>query len=127
MELSIFLAKWLGIYMLILAAIWIVRKEQIDVSFKDIIASKGLIAFSGLMNILFGLAIVIGHPIWQLNWIGLITLLGYLMIIKGIMRLVFVEKEQKYMSRMLDKGYWPMIAILIILGGFLTYSGFTAG
>ena len=127
MGLSIFLAKLLGIYMLIVAAAWIVCKKQVDLSIKEIIDSKGLIAFSGLMNILLGLAIAIGHPLWELSWVGLITLLGYIMIIKGIMRLIFWEKAQKYMLKVISKGYWPIIVMLIVLGGFLTYSGFIAG
>jgi hypothetical protein len=127
MELSIFLAKLLGIYMLLIAAIWIIWKDRFNESIKEIVESKGLIAFSGTMNILLGLAIAIGHPIWHLNWIGLITLLGYLMIIKGILRLLFADKGKKFLPKILTTGYWPIIAILIILGGFLTVSGFMAG
>lgn len=126
MGLSIFLAKLLGIYMLIIAVGWIICKKQLDVSIKGIVSSTDLIAFSGLMNILLGLAIAIGHPIWQFNWIGLITLLGYLMILKGIMRLLFTKTVQKHMLNIINKGYWIIIAILIVLGGFLTYSGFMA-
>lgn len=124
MGLSIFLAKLLGIYMLIIAAAWIFRKDQVDLSIKEIVSSKGLIAFSGLMNIILGLAIVIGHPIWQLSWVGLITLLGYIMIMMGIIRLIFTDQVQKNTLNTITKGHWVIIALLIILGGFLTYSGF---
>ncbi len=124
MELSIFLAKLLGIYMLIVAVVWIVRKDQLDKSIKEIASSRSLIVFSGMMNILFGLAIAIGHPLWQLNWIGLITLIGYLMIFTGIMRLAFPENIQDHMLNVVKKGYWPIVVILIVIGAFLTYSGF---
>jgi hypothetical protein len=127
MGLSIFLAKLLGIYMLIVAAVWLVRRGELDTSFKQIVASKGLIVFSGLMNILLGLAIAIGHPIWQLNWMGLITFLGYVMIFKGLMRLIFTEEVQKHMLNIISKGYWAIIALLAVIGAFLTYSGFMAG
>lgn len=124
MELSFFLAKLLGIFMLIIAAAWIVRKDQVDISIKDFLSSRGTILFAGAMNILFGLAIAIGHPIWQLNFRGLITLLGYLIIFQGIMRFAFAEKIQKNALEIMSKGYWVIIGILIVLGGFLTYSGF---
>lgn len=127
MDLSIFLAKLLGLYMLIIAGAWLVSKEKLDESFKDLASSKGLIVFSGMINIALGLAIAIGHPIWQLNWVGLITLIGYLMIFKGVIRLLFTEKVQRDLSAMLTKGYWPIMALLIILGGILTYSGFMLG
>ena len=124
MDLSILLAKLLGIYMLIIAALWILRKDQMDALIKDFISSKGLIAFSGSMTILLGLSIAIEHPIWQLNWRGLITLLGYIMIFRGIMRFAFAEKVQQNALKIISKGYWIMIAVLIVLGGFLTYCGF---
>lgn len=124
MELSIFLAKLLGLYMLLIATIWLVHKNRFDASIKEIISSKGLIAFSGVMNIILGLAIAIGHPIWQLGWMGLITLLGYIMIFSGIARLVFTEEVQKHMLNITSKGRLIVISVLIILGGFLTYSGF---
>lgn len=124
MGLSIFLAKLIGLYLLIVAAIWIFRKDQFDKSIRDIASSRGLIVLSGVMSLLSGLAIAIGHSIWQFSWIGLITLLGYLMIIQGVVRLIFPEKLQTHMLEIMDKGYWAFIAIMIILGGFLTYSGF---
>ena len=126
MGLSIFLAKLLGIYFLIVAVLWVVRKDQLDASFKDVVSSKGLIVFSGLMNILFGLAIAIAHPILQFSWIGLITILAYLMIIRGIIRVIYPEHEQEMMGKLMNKGYWPTIAVLILIGLFLTISGFMA-
>lgn len=125
MGLSIFLAKLLGIYMLIVAAAWIVRKEQVDAMIKDFISSKALIGLAGAIDILTGLAIAIGHPIWQLNWRGLITLLGYVMIVRGIFRFAFTEEVQKKAATIMTKGFWPIIAVLIVLGGVLTYCGFT--
>lgn len=124
MELSIFLAKLIGIYFLIIAAIWIVRKDQLNASIKEFASSKGLIFLTGLMNIVLGLAIAIGHPIWHLNWVGLITLLGYFMLFKGIMRVAFTDKLEKTLLHAINKGYWVILAVLIVLGGFLTYSGF---
>jgi len=127
MDVSIFLAKLLGLYMLIIAGAWIVRKEQLDHSFKDFFLSKGVIVLSGLINILFGLAIAIGHNQWQPSWVGLITLLGYVMIIKGIVRLIFPEIVQEKTLHIMQKGYWAILSLLIILGGYLTYAGFILG
>lgn len=124
MGLSLFLAKLLGLYLLIVAGVWIVRKEAVDKAIKEIFNSRGMLALTGWMSLLPGLAIAIGHPVWELNWRGLITLLGYLMIVKGIMRTAFMEQEQKYTLMMVRKGYWAIIAFLLVLGAVLTYYGF---
>lgn len=125
MDLSIFLAKLLGLYLLIVAVLWVLRKEQFESSVKDFVDSKGMLAFSGGISIVLGLAIAIGHPIWEWSWKGLISLLGYLFILQGIMRLGFPELVQKNTSKMLGGvGYWIGFAVIAILGIYLTYSGF---
>ena len=126
MDISIFLAKLLGIYMLIIGGSWLLSKERIDKSIREIISSRGLIAFSGLLNILAGLAIVIGHPVWEYTWVVLITILGYVMIFKGIARLMAPERIQDRMTKLLNSknGYLIISGILIFFGTFLTFHGF---
>jgi hypothetical protein len=124
MELSLFLAKLLGLYLLIIAGLWTLQKEQVDRSVIDFSSSRGLILFSGVLNIIIGLAIAIGHPIWEFNWRGLITFLGYLILFQGIMRFAFIDQVQRGARKIEEKGFWPAIGVLGILGAILTYFGF---
>lgn len=124
MELSLFLAKLIGLYLLIIAALWVLRKKAINPAIADFVSSKGLLLFAGAINIIAGLAIAIAHPIWEPTWRGLITLIAYLMIFQGIMRFAFPEKVQHGAKKMVAKGFWPAIGVLVILGAFLTYNGF---
>lgn len=124
MELSIFLAKLFGIYMLILGAICVLRKNDFELSVKEFFASRGLLAITGMLNILIGLAIAIGHPIYEFSWRGLITLFGYLGIVKGVMRLSFPAQEQQISTGILEKGYWILVLVLFVFGIYLTYHGF---
>jgi hypothetical protein len=123
MEVSLFLAKLLGIYLLIIAVVAIANKRQVMIFIKDILSSPGLLAVLGIFNILLGLAIVIIHPIWEWNWRGLITLFGYLSIIKGIVRFGFPNLCRLDLKTF-EKGYWIIWPLLLILGVYLTYAGF---
>ncbi len=126
MELSIFLAKWLGIYMLAMALIALVRKEQFHRVMRSISASEGILALAGSINLLGGIALLIGHPVWELSWRVLITLLGVLAVIQGILRLGFTEEIQKrFTPDKMERSYWIIIAVLIVLGLILTYAGFS--
>ena len=125
MELSIFLAKLLGLYMLIVAADLLLRRHEVEGAVKDFASSKGLLVFSGSFSLLFGLAIVISHPVFEGNWRGLITLLGYLIVARGIMRIAFPSRLQKKLVSFFHKRYWFLFFILAILGAYLTYCGFT--
>ncbi len=124
MDLSLFLAKLLGLYLLIVALDLLLRRKELESAVKDFASSKGLLVFSGSISLVLGLAIAIGHPIFELSWRGLITLFGYLLILKGVMRMAFPSHLQKKIVFLFQKRYWIMFFILIILGIYLTYSGF---
>ena len=127
MELSLFLAKLLGLYLLIMAVIWIVRRKEVDLSAKQIIASRGMLALQAAGSILFGLFIVIDHPIYELSWRGLITLIGYLCILRGLLRLAFPVQVQRLGTKMLTKWFIPAIILIFVIGAILTYYGFMMG
>jgi|GEM_PF-828929 len=124
MELSLFLAKLLGVYMLIVAAELILRRHEFEGAVRDFAASKGLIVFSGSVSLMLGLAVAIGHPIYEFNFRGLITLIGYILILRGIWRMAFPSRLQKRMATCFHQGYRECLIILIILGIYLTYTGF---
>lgn len=123
MELSLFLAKLIGLYFLAVALIALVRREQFLSTMKSMLSSTGLIAFSGFISLIAGIAILIGHPIWEVSWRGLITLIGVLAVIQGFARAGFTSLVQSKLSKF-ENAYWYIVVVLIILGGYLTYSGF---
>ena len=123
MELSHFLAQLFGLYMLIVAAISTMRREQFDNAVRDLFSSSGMLLIAGATSLFFGLAIVIAHPYWHANWRVVITLLGYLAILKGIMRLAFPEHAKKIADQILIQGYWVRVVVLFGLGLFLTFHG----
>jgi hypothetical protein len=125
MGISIFLAKLIGLYFLILAVLFLFRKRQIESSCKEVVSSKGILSVSAEISLLFGLVIVIDHSIWEYSWRGLITVLGYLMILKAVMRFAFPDKVKKMATKIMGKGYWVALIIMIIIGVYLTYCGFT--
>ncbi len=124
MELSLFLAKLLGIYMLIVSVELMARRREFEGAVRDFASSKGLIVFSGSVSLILGLAVAIGHPVYEWDFRGLITLLGYIMILRGLWRMAFPSRLQKKMVDCFHKGYKEILIILIILGIYLTYSGF---
>ncbi|MDR3624933.1 MAG: hypothetical protein P4L16_07335 [Chlamydiales bacterium] len=124
MTLSLFLAKLFGVYMLIAATIWATRKKELEGIIKELIASKALLFYSSLFDLLMGLAIVIGHPIWEANWRGLITLIGYLLTFRGIIRFAFTAQVQKFATGFIRYGYWIAFTVWLLLGLCFVYHGF---
>lgn len=125
MDISLFLAKLIGLYLLIVSLLWMFKKHELEGVCKEIIASKGLLAISGDISLILGLVIVIDHTIWELSWRGLITLIGYLLIVKGIIRFAFPSVVKKLASKMMKGGCWLVYIIMLAIGIYLTYCGFT--
>jgi hypothetical protein len=124
MELSMFLAKLLGIYFLIMAVDMLLRRQELEGAVRDFASSKGLLMFSGSTSLLFGLAIVIAHPIYDQNWQGLITLLGYLLVIRGVIRFAFPSYVHKKTMTFFHGKYWFIFLVVLVLGAYLTWCGF---
>jgi|LakMenE01Jun11ns_1017448.scaffolds.fasta_scaffold9932171_4 uncharacterized membrane protein HdeD (DUF308 family) len=125
MELSLFLAKLFGLYMLSVALIALVRKEQFQSVITSILSSEGLLAVMGIINLIIGLAILIGHPVVELSWRSVITLLGLISLVQGFARIGFAsEIQKKWTLEKTEKHYWAFIVVLLMVGLFLTYHGF---
>ena len=68
----------------------------------------------------------ISHSVWELNWRGLITLFGYISIAKGVARIAFPEVPKRTIKSLLHGPLlWAWLALTALLGGYLTWVGFT--
>ena len=126
MDLSLFLARFFGLYLLIVAALWLIRQEQMRDLVKELFSRPEVLAVTGAINLMLGLAVVISHPVFEWNWHGLITLLGFLAILKGVLRIGF-PKQDKRMAYALVKGsnYLVSFVIMLIIGLYPFYIGFS--
>ena len=125
MELSLFLAKLFGLYMILVAVIWILRGRVVTDAIEAFFANPGLMFFGGLIAMVAGLAIAIGHPVWELNFRGAITVMGYLSIAKGISRMAFPDSPRAALRRLLEgRAKWVMVVLTLVIGSWLTWRGF---
>ncbi len=59
---------------------------------KEFIGSRALIFVTGTLALVAGLAVVNAHNLWVPDWRVIVTVLGWLMILRGIMNLVFPQR-----------------------------------
>jgi hypothetical protein len=125
-DISIYFARFFGLYFLAFAALWVVFKDQFAVSLREIIKSRSLIFFSGVISLIFGIAVVVAHPSWNWNWDVAITIIGYFAIFQGIIRCGFVDHVQRVASDLLENKHWFLVIFLFVVGAYLAYHGFIA-
>ena len=127
MEISLYLAKLFGLYMLIVAVLFTIRQDLLQKIAQEIAQSPMTIAFSGAFNLIGGLAILVGHPVWGYQWQCIISILAVLMVIKGIIRIGFPEVTSYVISALIqNKNYITTVFLITaLIGLFLIVHGFT--
>jgi hypothetical protein len=85
-----------------------------------------LFYLSGLLSLLAGLAIVNLHNRWQRDWRAVITVMGWLMTIGGVMRIVLPQFAVVVGSTIYGGRASTIVAALAVgmLGAFLSFKGY---
>lgn len=124
-EVTLFLAKVFGIYLIIMGLYLLLRYDHLKNVASDFVKFSGLQAMGGALSLIVGLLVVVSHNVWVWNWPVIITLLGYMAVLKGINRLFFSDWEKKMVNRMNSTSFFIyMGAFTTLLGLFLAYKGF---
>ncbi len=129
MDVSIFLARVLGLYFIIVCLALLFRFKEIRKSFDEMVSNKAHVFLRAFLSLVIGILLVVSHSIFVLDWRLLITLIGYLALLKGICLLFFPEKMLVYKHAVMDKQpiYYTIVIIFLLIGAFLAYHGFWCG
>ena len=125
---TLFLSRLLGLFFLICGLAMLVHKQV----FTDAIATASgnpiAMLWISLIISLAGLAMVLAHNVWSKCPVAVIvTLLGWLTLIKGITYLLLPAKWLgEFFQAVLNCGecLYAVTAFLMVLGAYLTYEGF---
>ena len=125
MELSIFLAKVLGLYLVIVPLAVLVNRKHLPRLVEEFSTNVGLNILASIFALVLGLLLVVSHNVWTADWRVLVTILGWLTLAKGVVRLLFLERMQK-LSALSLKPWWAVVLVLFVLVGlYLSYVGFS--
>lgn len=127
METSILLAKIIGFVLLFFAIIWIVSPKAFESAIRKLIESPKAFTATGIVQLVFGLLIILIHNKWIMNWQGVVTMFGYFLAIQGIVRLSFPREVKAYYMDALNGSKLASIGMLIVIGSFFAYHGFANG
>ncbi len=126
MDRSKFLARLMGPTFVAIALGMLINLGTYQSMITEALHPGVLLYLSGLLSLLAGLAIVNLHNRWFMDWRVIITVLGWLMTIGGVIRIV-VPQVAIMIGLTIYSGRAPMIiAALIIgtLGIFLSFKGY---
>ena len=122
-----FLAALWGFSLAIISLSFIINQKNIKNIF-DLMRHEGNMVISGGVGVIVGVASILTYNIWSSDWTIIITILGWAMLIKGIIRLFFPKFVVKILESYKNKVDWfPFVFLfLLFLGCFLVYMGLSA-
>lgn len=126
MQTSIFLAKLLGPVMIVIGLAVLINEEEFRKLSQEFLSSRALLFLSGFIILPAGIAILIVHNVWRLDWRVLITIIGWLLAIGGAVRLLAPRFVTDRGNAMLKHQQMPLIAGVVwaAIGFVLFFYGY---
>lgn len=126
MDISIFLAKTLGIYLVIISLSMFINAERYKSIIYDLTNNPSFLFLTGVIALIIGILLIVCHNIWQANWRIIITLIAWLSFIKGMVRVLFPQLAYASITKFMKNeiAYYTTAFICLLLGIFLSYFGY---
>ncbi len=125
--LTRYLSCLLGVTLLVVATAELTQPAVMAALVPAFLQQPGLLFLGGLITLVSGLAIVVGHNLWSNPAAAVISALGWLTTLKGAtLLLVPASAWQAMLTALHYPSHSGVYAILpICAGGYLTYAGFS--
>jgi hypothetical protein len=122
MEISIFLAKFWGWFLIISCLLFFLRKKLLE-EMIELVKNRSLMIVFGYFGFVLGLISVLLHNFWTTDWRVVITIFGWATLIKGVVSIAFSELSQKWVEKIANKNLLMRIWLVIgiILGAWLLW------
>jgi uncharacterized protein YjeT (DUF2065 family) len=124
--LSNYLAELWGISLVLIALALLINQKYLKRLFVEV-ENDATLLFLGIASLVIGVAMVLSHNIWVKNWQTVITVLGWVTLLKGLCTLFLPDHTKKCVKKM-ENSEWISVAlvVLVFIGLAITYFGFTA-
>lgn len=125
MQTSLFIAKIVGPMLVIPGLIGLANPSHVKTVGKEFLKSPALIFVAGAMALIAGLAVVNTHAVWT-GWPLIITLMGWLMLAAGVVRMGFPGIVASMGESMIANETVLRVlgASQVALGAFLMWKGY---
>ncbi len=124
METSYFLAQTLALCYLTVGIGLFVSGDYYKKELPKLMENPGFMLLGGYMALIIGVLIVHAHNTWFMDWTTLVTLVGWIAVIKGIWLIAFPQSMIQWKKMVQPKNFTLIASIVTALGLLFGYFGF---
>ena len=126
MEISILIAKILGVGFLSLGFGILFNRTYYKIELTKMMDNSAFLLFGGIIGIICGLIIIEYHNTWTREWTTIITVVGWVALVEGIVFLAFPQVTSFFKRSVFDSDNFSIILLpsLFTLGIVFGYFGF---
>ena len=123
---TLFFAKLLGLYFLIVGLVVMFRRKSVMPAVSEIVKNRSLLLIVALVELLAGLSIIINYTEVTLSLVGIISLVGWMLVVEGIVYLALPAKYTQKLVRSFNKPSWYVGGGILaaLMGAYLAALGF---
>jgi hypothetical protein len=128
MPTSLFIAKLLGPIFLVVGVALLARPEAFRALLREFVASGALMYLAGFFGLLGGLALILAHNVWALDWRVLITLIGWASLVRALVTIFSPRWIASIGAKLIELrgAFAAAAAIDLVIGAILSYFGYSA-
>ena len=127
MSTSKTIAALLGPTLVATAAMVLANLDTMPTLIEGMAQNPMLVVLAGYAAFVPGLAIVYFHNRWTGGWPVVVTLMGWLSLVVGLIRMIFPTQIAAMASKLAPAPGGALIAIgvvFLLIGGFLSFKGY---
>ncbi|MBT4722711.1 hypothetical protein HN958_02000 [Candidatus Falkowbacteria bacterium] len=125
MFVSLYLAKIFGLLFIIFAIGIILNVKHYRKVTRNLIKDEESLFVVGFISTLIGLLLVNYHNYWGFDWYVLITIFGWMSLLKGLFMIIFPKQFYKQLKWFTNEKYiLPASIVMMIVGFYLVYISF---
>lgn len=126
MELTVFLAKIFGLYMLFGGVLVLLRPKFVFLAAGALIQDKSSRLVFGILGVLIGLFLVNLHNVWDTLPQILVSLIGWAALLKSLAYLFLKESTMDKVVKLFSERKWFVIdgIVALLIGAYLANYGY---
>lgn len=121
MDISLLVAKILGVYLIVSGLFLIFRGKTVPNMLKDFFGHPAIVYLTGVILVFLSSLLLLQDNIWDGTWHNLVTIFAWMVLLKGLMYLFAPEALHKMVNKKLLESVSAYGLVAVVAGIAIFY------